>query len=151
LSSYLWRVTLALLGVVAFVIIGIAFENKLGLPFDMTYRVACAAVCLLFVFKLGSDYPGERWVWVSFWVVLLLNIGLFFTPLANRPASRGELMLFALPDAVVVLVARIISYPVLDEHQRAMRQQLNLGLAVAFAFCVILFALSLIEPNAARR
>jgi FtsH-binding integral membrane protein len=149
LGSTLRRVSLALLGVVAFVIISIALEDEIGLPFNTTYRVVCAAMCLVFIFKLGLDYRGERWPRASFWVALLVNVGLFFTPLVNRPASRGELMLFALPDAIVVLAARIASYPVADEHQRAMRQQMILGLIVAVAFCATLFALMLMEPHTA--
>ena len=50
-----------------------------------------------------------------------------FTPLVNRPASRGEVMLFALPDAIIVLMARIVSYPVTDVHRRAMRQHMILA------------------------
>jgi undecaprenyl pyrophosphate phosphatase UppP len=143
------RLSLALLGTIAFVIIGIALKSQIGLPLDTTYRVACAAICLAFIFKLGSDYHGERWPRTSLWIALLLNVGLFFTPLVNRPASRGELMLFALPDAIIVLAARIASYSVVDEHQRAMRQQMILGLIVAVSFCAILFALALIEPHTA--
>lgn len=130
----------------AFIIIGIALEDEFGVPFDTTYRVGCAAICLVFIYKLAVDYPGEPWPWISLWLALLVNIGLFFTPLFDRPASRGELMLFALPDAIVVLAARIISYRVVDVHQRAMRQQMILGLIAAVAFCAVLFTLILIAP-----
>jgi drug/metabolite transporter (DMT)-like permease len=145
LGSYVKRVGLALLGVIAFVAIGVGIENETGLPFAKTYRVACAVICLLFILKLRSDYPEERWPQASLWAALIVNVGLFFTPLVNRPASRGELMLFALPDAIIVLIA---SYPALDEHRRAMRQQMILGLVVAVAFCAILFALMLVGPKA---
>ena len=45
-------------------------------------------------------------------------------------------MLFALPDAVVVMTARIASYRVADVHQRANRQLMILGLSVAVLSCV---------------
>lgn len=140
-----------LLGLVAFILIAMGLEKGFGLPFDTTYRIACGAGCLLFIYKLGMDYPGEQWPRISFLLALLVNAGLFFTPLMDRPASRGELILFALPDAIVVLAALIASYPVVDEHQRAMRQQMVLGLVAAVAFCVILFASMLMEPHATHR
>ena len=56
-------------------------------------------------------------------------------------------MLFALPDAVILLAARIASYQVVDEHQRAMRQQMILALIVAVAFCATLFGLALMERH----
>jgi hypothetical protein len=59
----------------------------------------------------------------------------------------GELMLFALPDAMIVLGIRIASYHVGDEHQRAMRQMMILGLVVAATFCSILYALILLHPD----
>jgi FtsH-binding integral membrane protein len=150
-ESYAVRVGLALLGIIAFDVIGIAPENLIGLPFDTTYRVACAVICLLFIYDLGRGYPGEQWHRVSLWVALIVNAGLFFTPLVSRPASRGEVMLFALPDVVIVLIARIASYPVKDDHQRAMRQQMILGLIVAVVICVVLFGLTLAGPRGAPR
>ena len=149
-KSRLWRLSLALLGIAAFVAIGTALENEAGIPFNTTYRVACGAICLLFIYKLGLDYPGERWPRTSLWIALLINVGIFFTPLVDRPASRGELILFALPDAVVVLIARIVAYRVVDVHQRATRQLMIFGLVVAVTFCVILLGLALAEPHAAR-
>ena len=143
------RSCLALLGTIAFAVVSISLATQAGIPFDTSYRVACATMCLVFIFKLGSDYPESRWPRISFWIAFAVNIGLFFTPLVDRQASRGEVMLFALPDAIIVLVALIISYPVLDEHQRAMRQQMVLGLVVAVAFCALLFALTLMGPHAA--
>ena len=146
-KSRLVRLGLALLGIAGFVAVGSVLENEAGIPFDTTYRVACAAACLLFIKKLRLDYPEETWPWASLWIALLVNVGIFFTPLVDRPSSRGELMLFALPDAVVVLVARIASYRVTDVHQRAARQTMILGLVVALVFCVGLFALTLAEPH----
>ncbi len=149
MGSAFWRLSLAVLGIAAFVAIGIALQGGLGIPFETTYRVACAFACLGFIAKVGSDYPGERWPRIGIAVALLVNVGVFFTPLVDRPASRGEIMLFALPDAVILLIAWIATYRVVDVHQRAMRQQLILGLIVAVAFCAILFTLTLIQPRGA--
>lgn len=136
-----------LLCLVAFFVISFTLEDYLGIPWETSYRVVCAAICLLFIYKLGLDYPGEFWPKFSLWVSLLINAGLFFTPLVDRPTSRGELMLFALPDAIVVLVARIASYSVINDHQRAMRQQMILGLIVALVFCAGLFAVTLMGSH----
>lgn len=130
--------------------IGIALDNDLGIPFATTYRIACAVGCLAFIFKLGRDYPNERWPRVGFFVALLVNVLLFFTPLVDRPASRGELMLFALPDAIVVLVALVASYKVVNVHQRAVRQQMVFSLIVAVVFCAVVFSLILMNPHASK-
>lgn len=141
-EAVLW--VLSLLGLI---VIGIMLEDDVGIPFATTLRVACVGFCQFFIYKLGADYPGEQWPRVSFWAALAVSIAIFFTPLVDRPASRGELMLFAPPDAILTLTARIASYPVADDHQRAMRQQMILGLIVAIAFCVILFGLTLVEKQ----
>ncbi len=60
-------------------------------------------------------------------------------------------MLFALPDAVVVLLARIVSYRVTDDHQRSKRQAMTVGLVVASIFCSILFAVTLIQVHNAHQ
>ncbi|WP_344698010.1 hypothetical protein [Sphingomonas limnosediminicola] len=96
---------------------------------------------------MGSDYPSETWPRISFWLSLLINIAIFFTPLVDRPASRGELILFALPDAVVTLTTLLATYRVADFHQRAMRQQMILGLIVTVAACATLFTLVLMDPH----
>jgi hypothetical protein len=145
--SRLREVALWLLGVVALLAIGFTLEDELGIPVATTLRIACVTFCQVFIYELGRDYPGEKWPRISFWIALAVNIAIFFTPLVDRPASRGELMLFALPDAIVVLAARIASYSVVDVHQRAMRQQMILGLVVAIAFCAIVFTLVLIDPH----
>jgi hypothetical protein len=103
--------------------------------------------CLLFIHQLGADYPGEQWPKIGFWLSLIVDVAIFFTPLVDHPASRGEFMLFAAPDTVVVLVARIASYEVTDVHQRAMRQQMILGLVIAIAFCAVFVILALIDPK----
>jgi len=150
LGSRLQYAILALLGIIAFLAIGIVLEDEFGLPFKTTYRIACDAACLLFIYTLCRDYPGERWPRISLGLALLVNIALFFTPLFDRPTSRGEVLLFALPDAVILLVARIVSYRVVDVHRRAMRQQMILGLIVAVVLCAILFTLTLTGPHSAR-
>jgi len=144
-------VGLWLFGVVALVVIGFTLEDGVGIPFATTLRVACAAICLFFIYRLGVSYPGERWPQISFLVALVVNFAIFFTPLVDRPASRGELMLFALPDAVVVMTARVISYPVADVHQRANRQTIILGLVVAVVFCVGLLGLTWMEARTTHR
>lgn len=144
LKEGLQRGCLALLGIGVFVTIGFALEDMTGLPIDTTYRIACAGMCLFLVFKIGSDYPGELWPKVALGLALLVNSALFFTPLLARPASRGELMIFLLPDAVILLAARTFSYRATDAHQRAVHQQLIVGLVVATAVCAALFALMLI-------
>lgn len=136
-----------LLGVVAFVAIAVMLESRFSVPFDMTYRIACAVACVTFIGKLAADYPGERWPWIALSIALLVNIGLFFTPMVDRPASRGELMIFALPNAVVVLIARIASYCVADERQRAMRQLMILALVVVILFGAVLVAATIAAPH----
>lgn len=137
------------LGLLALLIALFTLQDHFGIPFDTSYRVVCAAGCLFFVYKLQRDFPGEQWPRFSLGVALLVNAGIFFTPLVDRPASRGEVMLFALPDAVVVLAASIASYRVNNVHQRATRQTMILGLIVALVFCVGLFALTLAQVHSA--
>jgi len=143
------EVGLGILGVLVFLIVSFALEAEVGIPFDTTYRVACAAVCLLFIYGLRAYYPGERWTTISFWVAALVNAGIFSTPLVNGPSSRGEVILFALPDAIAVLCVRIATYSVVDDHQRAMRQQMILGLVVAAMFFGVLLAFAIAYPRTA--
>ncbi len=124
-------------------------ESKFEIPFKTTYRIACMVGCLIFIAKIGSDYPGERWPWIAFLVALLFNVGLFFSPLAHQPASKGDVLFFGAPDAAIMLAARTFSYPVADEHQRAVRQQMILGLVLALVFCAIILAMMFIPPRAA--
>lgn len=137
------------LGLLALLVIGFTLQGELGIPFDTTLRVACAALCLAFIYKLGADYPGEKWPRISLWLAFLVNVAIFFTPLVHRPASRGELMLFALPDAIVVLTARVVTYRAGDVHQRATRQTMILGLLVATVFCVGVLGLTWAQTRTA--
>ncbi|GGY94158.1 hypothetical protein [Novosphingobium colocasiae] len=148
MGLYFGRLGLALIGVATFVVVGVALENEAEFPFATFYRVACAAVGLGIIWKLRKDYPTETWPYVGFWIALAVNAAIFLTPLVDRPASRGELMLFALPDAIIVLGARIASFHVSDDHQRAMRQTMILGLVVAATFCSALYTLILLHPAA---
>lgn len=140
-----------LLAIIAVLLIGVALEEKIGIPLATTLRIAAASVCLIFIYRLSTDFPEEQWPRIGFWLSLIVNIAIFFTPLVDRPISRGEVMLFALPDAIVVLFAmlieRIVSTPAPDVHQRAVRQQIILGIVLAITFCAILFTLVLIDPR----
>jgi hypothetical protein len=131
------------LGGLIFLVVGIA----VGIPFDTLYRVGCAVGCFLFVAKLRCDYPSERWSHIGFLAIPLVNICLFLTPLFNRPSSRGEVILFALPDAIVLLVARLATTTATDDHQRAQRQMVIFGLVVAILSCGILYSLILIPRS----
>jgi len=53
-------------------------------------------------------------------------------------------MLFALPDAIILLLARLATFSADDDHRRAQRQMLILGLIVAVVFCAILYSLLLL-------
>ena len=150
-KSGLGKGCLALLGIALFITFSIALENETGFPFDMTYRIACTGICLGFMVKVGSDYPGQRWPWIALSIAAVTNVAMFFTPLFDRPASRGEIMLFALPDVTIFLAARAVSYPVKDEHQRAVRQQLILGAIFAMAFSAIILSTSLIPERRDRQ
>lgn len=139
-----WRSRLKLLGLVfagllAFVVGAIVLETEAGIPFDTTFRVACAAACLAIIARIARTYRGARWPWVGFATALVVEVAMFFTPLLHGRASRGEIMMFAAPDAVVMLAARLASFRVADEHQRAVRQQLILGLVVAVILTALLF------------
>ena len=55
-------------------------------------------------------------------------------------------MIFALPDAIIVLAVLSATYSVTNVHQRAVRQQMILGLILAVAFCAVILSLTLIGP-----
>jgi len=56
-----------------------------------------------------------------------------------------------LPDAVIFMAARTWTYPVTDVHQRAVRQQLIIGLILAIAVCAIFMSILLIPPHTPHR
>jgi hypothetical protein len=140
LDSRMGRVALALIGVLAFLLVGILLES-FGVPLDLTYRIACAIGALVLMIYLGRDYTAERWFRISLCLALLVNLGLFFTPLVNGPTSRGELILFAVPDGVIVLTARILTYRAMNAEQKATRTHMIAGLIAAVALCSVLFAI----------
>ena len=63
-----------LLGIVALLVIGITLEDEAGIPLAMTVRIAGASICLLFIYRLGRDFPGEQWpldlVGCQYWYLL---------------------------------------------------------------------------------
>ncbi len=143
------------LGIVLLLALAFWTEGAFGLPSETTLRVALAIACLVSIYHLGQTaFPGRRWPQAALLLSLLVNVGIFFTPLVDRPTSRGELMIFALPDAVIFLTAWLASVllagPASDDHQRAVRQQLILGLVLAVTFCTILFPLILMQPPPTR-
>jgi hypothetical protein len=148
--SYLKRLALTFGGIIGAIAIGIALENGLGIPVDTTYRVECAIACLLFILKLQRDDPTDQWPKHGLIGSAIINFLVFLTPLLSRPASRGELMVFALPDTIIVLIALIAFYMVETVHQRAVRQQMIFGLIVALGFSAVMFTLILIGPHPQR-
>jgi len=150
LRSRIFKAVLALLGIAAFAAFGIILENETGFPMDTTYRIACAAACLFLMAKAVSEYPGQKWPLIALLSAMMINCGLFLTPLFDRPASRGEILMFALPDATVFTAARAASYPVADEHQRAVRQQLVVGVILAVALSALIFASALVPDRDAK-
>lgn len=149
MKSYFLRLGSALLGIAAFVALSIILENDVGIPFKTTYRIVCAIACLFFVAKFGWDYRAEQWARITFTVALIFNISLLFSPLAGSPASKGDLLFFAVPDAAIVLGGRTFSYRVNDDHQRAVRQQMILGLVLALVFCAMILAIMFIPQSTA--
>lgn len=148
-KARLLRVCLAIVGILAFVAVAVTMETEFGIPFKITYRITCATACIVFIYKIGSEYPGERWPRIALISALAFNLGLFFSPLAHLPASKGDLLFFGAPDAAIMLAARTFSYPVRDTHQRAVRQQLILGLILVLAFCALIFAIMFIPDRPA--
>ena len=147
MQSRFLKVCLWLAGIVAFVTLALVLQDKVGLPFDTTYRIVCAGMCLYLMTKVSSDYHGEHWPWVALAIAAVVNIGLFLTPLLARPASRGEIMIFALPDVIILLAARTFTYGVTNDHERAVRQQLILGLVLAMAMGAALYSLALLPSH----
>jgi len=126
-------------GAIALISIG----ALMGFPFATIYRVGCAVACLGLIGHIALDNPAERWPRIGVAAAAVVNFCLFFTPIFDRPPSRGELMFFAVPDAIILLVARLATFAVRDDHDRAQRQVVILGLVVAVALCVMQFSLTL--------
>ncbi|MCW6536292.1 hypothetical protein [Sphingomonas lycopersici] len=151
MASRLGQFFIALFVIAMVLTIAITLENKIGIPIALTLRIICASVCLYVMYKIGSDYPGQKWPRVALALAVVFNFAMFFSPLAKLPASKGDIMFFAVPDAVIFLAARTFTYPAFDTHQRAVRQQLIVGFILALAVCAILMSILLIpEPPAHR-
>lgn len=117
--------------VTAFVAFIVTIEQGLGVAFDTSVRILCAVIALVLVFSFVSSKRTERWPWIALLIATLVSAGLFFTPLIDRPSSRGEFILFLLPDTIILLTARLITFEVRDDRGRAARQTMVLGLVVA--------------------
>ena len=137
-----------LFGLIGFLIVGMYLEDTFGLPFGFSVRLASIAFCQWCFWRLRSDYPDDWWSKSVFWSALVLNILVLLSPLTDRQPSRGELMVFALPDAILFLAVRTVTYKVADVHQRAVRQQLVLGLILALAFYGVILTVMLLDPAA---
>lgn len=141
MASRLMQFFAALLGIAVTLAIAFTLESKAGVPVAVTLRIIVASVCLFVMFKIGSDYAGQKWPKIALAVAAIFNFSMFFSPLAKLPASKGDIMFFAAPDAVIFMAARTFNYPVADVHTRAVRQQLIVGLILALAFCAIIMAI----------
>lgn len=147
MKESLKRAAIGLGGVATFVAFGIFLEEQAGVSFWTTYRIACAAVPLWFFAKIAQDYAGERWPRRALLVAATFNIALLVSPFSQTPATKGDLLFFGLPDAIIFMIARVITYKATDLHGRAVRQQLIAGVVLALAVCAILFA-TLLIPDA---
>lgn len=134
------KLFLTLIAVFAFVAFGILLESATGIPFDTTYRIACAGMCLGFMAMMAREHPGARWSWIALLIAATTNAALFLTPMAHHPASRGEVMILALPDATIYLTARAMTLPATDVHERAVRQQVVVGAILAYVFSALIIA-----------
>jgi len=143
MASRLMQLFVTLLGIAVTLAIAFTLESKVGVPVAVTLRIIVASVCLFVMFKIGSDYAGKIWPKIALVVAAIFNFLMFFSPLAKMPASKGDIMFFAVPDAVIFMAARTFTYPVSDVHTRAVRQQLIVGLVLALAFCAIIMAILL--------
>ena len=151
MKSRLGNALISLLGIAVFLTIAITLENQIGIPFALTFRIACASACLILMYKIRGDYPGQKWPLIALAVAFLFNFAIFFSPLAKLPVSKGDILFFGLPDVVIFMAARAWTYPVTDVHQRAVRQQLIVGLVLAIAVCAIFMSILLIPPHAIHR
>lgn len=135
---------LVFLGGISFGAIAVSLDYLSVVSFAFTFHIVCAAGCLIFIYMIGSNYPGEQWPRIALFIALLFNVSMFFSPLAGFPASKGDIGFFGVPDLVILLAARAFSYPVTDAHQRAVRQQLFVGLILASAFCAMILSILLL-------
>lgn len=145
MGRYFTKLILVLLGIIAFALISAALKNLINLSNDQSYRLLCIAISLFMMWAYRKTFPKIRYFWISFWIALIVNFAIFLTPLVERSASRGEVLLFALPNSIIFLTALTLSYSVVDDRSRAMRQYMLLGIIVAILFSMILYASILIN------
>lgn len=142
-----FKMLITVVGLGIYIALAMTLENVTGIRFDTTYKVTCAFVCVGFMTKLALGSPGERWPWIAIAAACIFNAGLFLTPVLSHPASRGEIMFFALPDASIFMLTRAITYPETDVHKRAVRQQIFVGLFFAVALSAIILAAGFIPDR----
>ena len=58
--SKLREMGLWLLGIVVVLVIGFTLEDEVGIPVATTLRIATAAICLLFIYKIGLGSVDKR-------------------------------------------------------------------------------------------
>lgn len=150
LKTRLLHVCLALIGIAVFDTLAIMLENRVGVPFKTTFRLACAVGCLTLIARMIADEPDAHWLRFAFCGALVSNLAMFFSPLAALPASKGDLLFFAAPDAAILFGARAFTYPVTDDHQRAVRQQLIMGFILALAVSALILSIMFVPDPAAR-
>ncbi|GEN99108.1 hypothetical protein NSE01_09410 [Novosphingobium sediminis] len=149
MKSPLLRAAAAFSGIAVFLIFAFTLQDRFSVPFALTYRIACALACFWLAAKLITEYPDERWPKIALLIAALCDLGLFFSPLRHLPASKGDILFFAAPYVLVFLTARISTFQVNDVHQRAVRQQMVLGLVLAIAFCAIFLSIMLMPEHPA--
>lgn len=140
-KTALRRFLLAMLGLVAFVAVAITLEQRAGIPFKTSYRVVMAGFCLHFVAGYCREHRDERWARIGFLLVLLFDAGLFFSPLAHLPASKGDVLFFAVPDAAILFGARVFSYRPTSIEERAAHQRMIAGFIVALIFSAVILSM----------
>lgn len=141
------RVLLLAVTLPAIIMLSIFVEDNLDVSSDAIFRVVSAVVAPIAIYPCLAG-PDSRWMRFGLVLALAVNMGIFFTPLVDRPAaSRGEFFLFALPSLVVMLSARVASFPVQTARDRVVRQQLILGLVVSVLACATGFIIAIAEAR----
>jgi peptidoglycan/LPS O-acetylase OafA/YrhL len=144
------KLALVALLVVAMLMTTWVLESQFGVSADTSHRVYCALGGIIIIYSWGFDEPNNRWLRFALPAALLANIGIFFTPLVDRPVSEGrggDFLLFVLPSIVIMFSTRIAMLPVNSVRDRATRQELILWLVVAVIVCAVIFAIALREAR----
>lgn len=130
-------------GFVTFMIVSFGLESIFGIAWDTSFRVGCMLVGLGLATAVCGDHRRERWFVAGMAVATIANVAIFLTPLVERPTSRGELMIFLGPTVIVLLLARLLSYPVRDARSNANRLLLVLSLVTASILYATMVAVEL--------